>query len=154
MCDCHISIMSTCHPSSSPEHDLVLQPNVSRFPCPLSMDRECQGQGLEQILFLSPLALHLNLQTLGGAGYSLVAARSQFCVPREQHLLCWGKNTYSHCNHRFPCPLREGLEESSSSLCPCALQFPPDPWLKRGKMVMHKTGGQCPPGGSVKCNLN
>lgn len=52
--------MLTSHPSFSSEHDPMLQPNVSSdflsvprgslFPCPLSLHRECQGQGLQQNL--------------------------------------------------------------------------------------------------------
>lgn len=83
VCGCHIPITSTSHPSFSSEHDLVLQPDISShfpsvprgrlFPCPLTRDREWQGQGLQQRLFVSSPVLHLKLQTLGGAGYLLVA---------------------------------------------------------------------------------
>lgn len=137
VCGCYIPIMSASHPSSSSELAPVLQPNVSSnfpsvprcslFPCLLSRDRECQARGWQPNLFLSPSVLHLRLQTLGGAGYLLVAAQScQLCVPKEQHPPCWRKNTFFHGNHWFPCSaLRIGRgQQFPVSLCSSVPPWP------------------------------
>lgn len=160
VCGCHIPIMSTSHPSSSSEHDPVLQPNVSSnfpsvprgswFPCPLSRDRECQAQGFQQSPFCLPWCCISDCRRWVEQVIHLLQVIHSSVFPRNNTHLGWRKTHFSTAAIGFPALCMKGCKRAA---VPCVLVLFSSllTLAEEGRGAHALTGGRCPPGGPVKC---